>query len=66
MVDDEIDDDADATLSAAMGEFDKVAERAVPRIDAIIVRDIVTVVLAGRWLERHQPDRDNAEALQII
>jgi hypothetical protein len=34
VVDDEIDDDADATLAAAMGEFDKVAERAVAPIDA--------------------------------
>ena len=52
--------------SAAMGEFDEVAERAVARIDAVIVRDIVTVVLAGRRLERHQPDRGDAEPVQII
>ena len=66
VIDDEIDDDADAALPAAMGEFDEVAERAVARIDAVIVRDVVTVVLAGRRLERHQPDRGDAEALQII
>jgi len=30
-----------------MGEFDKVAQAAVARIDAIIVRDVVAVVLAG-------------------
>jgi hypothetical protein len=66
VVDDEVDDDADAALPAAMGEFDKVAQRAVARIDAIIVRDIVAVVLAGRRLERHQPDRRDAEALQIV
>jgi hypothetical protein len=30
-----------------MGEFDKVAERAVARVDAIIVCDIVAVVPAG-------------------
>ena len=45
VVDDEIDDDTDATLPAAMGEFHKIAERAIPPIDAIIVGDIVTVVL---------------------
>ena len=49
-----------------MGELDKIAERAVARIDAVIVRDIVAVVLAGRRLERHQPDRCDAEAAQII
>jgi hypothetical protein len=46
VIDDEVDDDADAALPAAMGELDKVAERAVSRNDAIIVRDIVAVVLA--------------------
>ena len=66
VVDDEIDDDADAALPAAMGELDKVAERAIARIDAVIVRDVVAVVLAGRRLERHQPDRGDAEPLQII
>jgi hypothetical protein len=53
MVDDELDSDANAALSAAMGEFNKVVKRAVPRIDAIIVGDIVAVFLAGGGLERH-------------
>ena len=66
VVDDEIDDDADAALLAAMGEFDEVAERAVARIDAVIVRDVVAVVPAGRRLERHQPDRGDAEPVQIV
>ena len=51
MVDDEIDNYANAALSAAMGEFNKVAKRAIPRIDATIVGDIVAVVLAGGGLE---------------
>src|SRR2546423_6918758 len=66
MIDDEIDDDPDAALLAAMGEFDKIAERAVARIDAVIVRNVVAVVPAGRWLKRHQPDRGDAEPVQII
>ena len=66
VVDDEIDDDADAALLAAMGEFDEVAQRAVAGIDAVIVRNVVAVVLAGRGLKRHQPDRGNAEPVQII
>ena len=66
VVDDEIDDDADAALPAAMGEFDEVAERAVARIDAVIVGDVVAVVLAGRRLKRHQPDRGDAEPVQIV
>ncbi len=66
VVDDEIDDDANAALLAAMGEFDEVAERAVAGIDAVIVGDVVAVVAARRGLERHQPDRGDAEAVQII
>ena len=37
VVDHEVDDDADAALAAAMCEFDKVAERAIAWIDAVIV-----------------------------
>ena len=47
VVDDEIDDDADAALLAAMGELDEIAERAVARIDAVIVGDVVAVVAPG-------------------
>jgi hypothetical protein len=47
-------------------ELDEVAERAVGRIDVVIVGDVVAVVAAGRGLERHQPDRGDAEAVQII
>ena len=66
VVDDEIDDHADAALLAAMGEFDEVAERAIARVDAVIVGDVIAIVLAGRRLERHQPDRGDAEPVQII
>ena len=44
VVDDEIDDDADAALLGAVGELDEVAERAVARIDAVVVGDVVAVV----------------------
>ena len=66
VIDHEIDDHADAALPAAMGELDEIAERAVARIDAVIVGDVVAVVLAGRGLERHQPDRGDAEPVQIV
>ncbi len=48
MVDDKVDDHADAALLAAMGELDEIAERAVARIDAVIVGDIVAIIPAGR------------------
>jgi hypothetical protein len=46
VIDNEIDNDADAALSAAMSEFDEIAERAVARIDAVIVGNVVAVVSA--------------------
>ena len=66
VVDDEVDDHADAALLAAMGELDEIAERAVARIDAVIVGDVVAVVLARRGLKRHQPDRGDAESMQVV
>jgi hypothetical protein len=59
-------DDADAALAAALREFDEVAERAIARIDAVIIGDVRAIVLAGRWLKWHQPQRGDAEALQIV
>ncbi len=51
---------------AAMGELDEIAERAVAGIDAVIVGDVVAVIAARRGLERHQPDRGDAEPVQIV
>jgi len=60
MIDDQVDEHADAALLCAMGEFDKIADGAVAWIDAIVVGDVVAVVAMGRDLERHQPDRGDA------
>ena len=53
MVHDEIDQHADATLLAAVGEFDEIPKRAVTRIDAVVVGDVIAVVTHRRGLERH-------------
>ena len=66
MVDDQIDDDADAPLLASMRELHKVTKRAVARINAVIIRDIVPIVAKRRRLKRHQPDRGYPDALQIV
>jgi len=66
MVDDQIEKDADAALLGAMCEFDKVAKRSIGRIDGVIVGNVVSVVLARRFLERHEPDRGDAEPVQIV
>src|ERR1700730_16494520 len=66
VIDDEIDNDANASLPAAVSEFHEVTERAVSRIDTIMVGDVVTVVLARRRLKRHQPDRGHSQPVQIV
>jgi hypothetical protein len=51
VVDDEIDQDADAAAVGLAHELDEVAARAEPLIDAVKVRDVVSVVAARRRLE---------------
>jgi hypothetical protein len=53
VIDDEIHDYPDAALATAMGEFNKVAERPIARIDTAIVRYVVAVVFTGGRLNRH-------------
>src|SRR5215469_15401212 len=66
VVDDEVDEDAEAALIAGMGEFDEVAERAVAWVDVVVVGDVVAVVAHGRGLEGHEPDGSDAETLEVI
>jgi len=40
--------------------------RAVARVHVVIVGDVVATVLAGRGLERHEPQRRDAETLQVV
>ena len=51
VVHDEVDEDANAALLGAMGEIDKIAERAVARIDAVVVGHVIAVVAMRRRLE---------------
>ena len=66
MVDHEVDEHAQAALAAGVGELDEVAERAVLRLDIVVVGDVVTVVATGRGLERHQPYRRGAEPFDVV
>src|ERR1700730_6982525 len=49
-----------------MREFDEIAQRTEGRVHAVVVGNVVTIVLAGRRLEGHQPYRSNTEPMQII
>src|SRR5215472_14861007 len=51
---------------APWGEFDKISDRAVARIDAVIIGHVVAVIAMGRDLEWHQPDGRDAETMQVV
>src|SRR5262245_46975794 len=65
MVDDEVDEHADAALPCTVGEIDKVAERTVALVDAV-VGDVVAVVAVRRSLKGHQPYGRDAQAMKIV
>ena len=44
----------------------KSLERAVGRVDLGVVGDVVAVVAQRRGIERQQPERGDAEVLQVV
>ena len=66
VIDNEVDDHADAALLGAVCEFDKIAHRPEGRIDGVVVGNVVAIVLAWRLLKRHQPDGGDAQAMQVV
>ena len=57
---------AHAALLRLVGELDEVAERAVARVDVVVVADVVAVVAARRRLERHQPQAVTPRPAQVV
>ena len=49
-----------------MGEFDKITQRAVARIHAVIIGNVIAVITTRRNLKGHQPNGRDAETMQII
>ena len=66
VVDDELGDDAQAAPLGFLDEAAKILHRAEIGIDVAVVGDVVAVVAAGRGVERQQPQRGDAEILQIV
>ena len=66
VIDDEFGDDAQPAPLRFGDEAAEVLHRAEVGIDRAVVGDVVTVVAAGRRIERQQPDGGDAELLQII
>src|SRR5262249_6299748 len=65
VVDDQVGNNADAELPGLPCEIDEIAERAVARINAVIVSDVVAVVTPRRRIEGQQPDAGNDNAGQV-
>ncbi len=65
VVDDQLGDDAQLQPVRLLEHLAEVVERAVLRVDLVVVGDVVAVVLERRGVERHQPDRVDAEVLDV-
>jgi hypothetical protein len=66
MVADELGDHLEAAAMGLADELAHVLDGAVRGIDLVVVGDIVAVVAQRRGVEGQQPDRGDAELLQII
>ncbi len=66
VVDDEVDDDAHAELLGVVHEVHELAERAVLRVDVVVIGDVVAVVAVGRRVERLEPETCHAEPREVV
>ncbi len=66
VVDHEFGDDAQAPPLRLDDEAPEILHRAEIGIDGAVVADVIAVVTAGRGIERQQPQRGDAEVLEII
>ena len=66
VVDHEIHQDPQAVLSRLLNQLHEVAARPVARVHAVEVADIVAVVPVRRRMERGEPDRIDAEVLEVL
>jgi hypothetical protein len=66
VIDHQVDDDANPPLLGTVGELDEVAQCPMGGIHAVVVGHIVTVVAAWRGLERHEPDRGDAQPVEVV
>ncbi len=56
----------DPAVVALVDQLDEVAERAQPRVDAVVVGHVVAVVPVGRRVDRVEPDRADPEPGQVV
>ena len=66
MIDDEINHNPNATLVRTMGELNEVSKGAKGWIDAIIIRNVITIIPARRCLKWHKPNCSHTEAVEVV
>ena len=66
VIDDELGDDADPAAMRLGDEPIEILERAVARMDVLVVRDVVPVVAERRRVERQQPETVDPEPLEVL
>ena len=66
VVDDEVDDDADAAVARGPDHLGEVARRAQPPVDPVEVGDVVAVVALAARVERHEPHARDAQAGEVV
>ena len=62
----ELGDDSQVAAVGLIQKLAEVVERAVLRINVHVVRDVVTIILQRRRKKRLQPDRGDAQVLNVI
>jgi hypothetical protein len=66
MVHDEIHEHAQPVLARLLNELDEVAARAVARMHAVVVGDVVAVIAIRRRMKRPEPKRVDAQILEVL
>ena len=62
----EINDQTHTALVQRLDQTIEILERAKARIYRAEIRNVVTEIEHGRWVERSEPNRVNAEPAEII
>ena len=66
VVDDQVHDQLDPAVVQLLDELVDVVERAEERVDVLVVRDVVAVVVLRRRVHRGQPHHVDAEHRQVV
>ena len=66
MIDHQLRDDAQTARVRRIEKRLKILQRSVARMHVEIIRDVVTVIAQRRRIKRQQPDRGDAELVEIV